>query len=264
MIAARNEQQGDEMVRSLGPSSRFVRTDVSLEPDIKRAIDATVETFGRLDCLFNNAGGPTPGTVDTVTPENFAYAMNLLLGSVVFGMRYAAPVMKAQGRGAVINNGSVAAGHTHLGQYLYSIAKAGVVHATRMAGMELGPFGISVNSISPGAIATPIFFGGSAAFASLDPEHARAKLAKLTGNLAKATPLRRSGLPHNIAAAVLFLASDEGAFVNCHDFVVDGGMSAGGQRIMSDRWSRAAPLPAPINGTFGWAAVPRGHLRGPI
>jgi NAD(P)-dependent dehydrogenase (short-subunit alcohol dehydrogenase family) len=116
-----------------------------------------------------------------------------------------------------------------MGEYLYSIAKAGVVHATRMAGMELGPFGISVNSISPGAIATPIFFGGSVTSSRLDPDDAKAKLAKVIENLANAHPLRRSGLPRDITAAALFLASDEGAFINCHERVVDGGMTAGGR-----------------------------------
>ena len=228
-IAARSAAKGGQMVQSLGDAAHFVQADVSVEADIKHAIDATVERFGKLDVLFNNAGGPAPGAVDTVTQDDFTYAMNLLLGSVVFGIRHAAPVMRAQGRGAIINNGSVAAGRTHMGEYLYSIAKAGVNHASRMAGMELGRHGITVNSISPGAIATPIFFGGSAAAGRLEPGPAAAKLAKLTGNLATATPLQRSGLPHDIATAALFLASDEGRFVNCHDLVVDGGMTAGGR-----------------------------------
>ena len=229
MIAARNAQKGAQMAKTLGAAASFVQTDVSREADIKRAIDATQAAFGRLDCLFNNAGGPTPGTLETVTQADFTYAMNLLLGSVVFGIRHAAPVMQAQARGSIINNGSIAAQRTHMGEYLYSMAKAGVNHATRLAGMELGRFGITVNSISPGAIATPIFFGGSKAAAELEPAHAQAKLAKLTGNLAKANPLQRSGLPSDIARAALFLASDDGAFVNCHDLVVDGGMTAGGR-----------------------------------
>ncbi len=229
MIAARDAAKGAEITARLGDAVRFVRTDVSNEEEIRRAVQATTAAFGRLDCLFNNAGGPTPGDVETVTSAEFAYAMNLLLGSVVFGIRHAAPVMKARGGGAIINNASVAAQRTHMGEYLYSIAKAGVVHATRLAGMELGPHGIRVNSISPGAVATPIFFGGSAAAGTLEPAHAEAKLAKLTRNLAKATPLRRSGLPGDIAAAAVFLASDDGAYVNCHDLVVDGGMTAGGR-----------------------------------
>ena len=229
MIAARNADKGGEMVKALGEAVRFTRTDVSRETEIKAAIEATTQAFGRLDCLFNNAGGATQGDADTVTGEDFTHAIDLLLASVVFGIRYAAPIMKAQGGGAIINNGSVAAQRTHMGGYLYSIAKAGVNHATRMAGMELGRHGVRVNSISPGAIATPIFFGGSSAASELGQAHADAKLEKLTRNLAKATPLQRSGLPHDIAAAALFLASDEGAFVNCHDLVVDGGMLAGGR-----------------------------------
>ncbi len=229
MIAARNTEKGGEMVQALGQAAHFMKTDVSAEPEIKRAVDETVSRFGRLDILFNNAGGPTSGTPETATQEDFTYAMNLLLGSVVFGIRHAAPVMRAQGRGAIINNGSVAAARTHMGEYLYSIAKAGVNHATKLAGMELGRYGVTVNSISPGAIATPIFFGGSSVASKLDPAHVDAKMAKLTANLAKATPLRRSGLPHDIAQAAVFLGSDEGAFVNCHDLVVDGGMIAGGR-----------------------------------
>ena len=229
MIAGRNAAKGAAMVQALGANARFVAADVTREADIKAAIDATVEAFGRLDCLFSNAGGPTPGGPMTVTGEDFGYAMNLLLGSVVFGIRHAAPIMQAQGRGSIINNSSVAALRGNMGGYLYSIAKAGVKRATEVAGMELGQYGVTVNCISPGAIATPIFFGGSQASALLDPSDAEAKLSKLTRNLASATPLHRSGLPRDIAAAVLFLASDEGAYVNCHDLVVDGGMIAGGR-----------------------------------
>ena len=230
MIAGRNADKGAQMVKALGASAAFVATDVTKEAEIKAAIDATVATFGgRLDCLFNNAGGPTLGEAATLTHADFTYAMDLLLGSVLFGIKYATPIMQAQGRGAIINNSSVAALRGHMGGYLYSIAKAGVTRATQMAGMDLGQYGITVNCISPGAIATPIFFGGSKVSAGLEAGRADAKLEKLTRNLAKATPLHRSGLPRDIASAALFLASDEGAFVNCHDLVVDGGMISGGR-----------------------------------
>ncbi|MBB3893294.1 NAD(P)-dependent dehydrogenase (short-subunit alcohol dehydrogenase family) [Phenylobacterium haematophilum] len=227
VIAARNADKGAEMAARLGAT--FVQADVRREADIASAIQAAVDTYGRLDCLFNNAGGPTEGDVETVTPKHFSYAMDLLVGSVVFGIKHAAPIMRAQGRGAIINNSSVAAARTHMGGYLYSMAKAAVVQATKLAGMELGQYGISVNSIAPGAIATPIFFGGSAVASQMEAGAGDAKLAKLTRNLSKATPLRRAGLPHDIATAALFLASDEGAYINCHDLVVDGGMTAGGR-----------------------------------
>ncbi|MBU1375655.1 MAG: SDR family oxidoreductase [Alphaproteobacteria bacterium] len=241
MIAGRNAEKGQAMVAALGPNARFIAADITQEAEIKAAIDATAHAFGRLDCLFSNAGGPTRGGADSFTAEDYRYAMDLLLGSVLFGIKYAAPIMKAQGRGAIINNSSVAALRGHMGGYLYSIAKAGVKRATEMAGMELGPFGVTVNCISPGAIATPIFFGGSKAASGLDPAHADAKLQKLTRNLANATPLHRSGLPHDIATAALFLASDEGAYINCHDLVVDGGMIAGG-RTSFETQAAGAPV----------------------
>jgi NAD(P)-dependent dehydrogenase (short-subunit alcohol dehydrogenase family) len=169
--------------------------------------------------------------VTDFTQENLAYAIDLLLGSVLYGMKHAAPVMKVQGWGAIINNSSVAALRTQLGGYLYSIAKAAVTHATKLAGMELGRHGITVNCVSPGLTATPIFFGGSQRAAKMETGHVQASMAKLERKLNKATPMLRTGYPADIAAAVVFLASDEGHFVNCHDFVVDGGMIAGGLSI---------------------------------
>lgn len=229
VFTGRNADKGEAQAAALGASALYVQTDVCKEADIKRAVDATCKAFGRLDVMFNNAGGPAKGDVDSLTMDDFDYAAHLLLGSVVFGIKHAAPVMIAQGTGAIISNASVAAGRTHMGEYLYSIMKAGVVQATRMAGMTLGRHGVSVNCISPGAVATPVFFGGSAAAAKMDPAKLTHTMKKLTENLAKATPLRRSGLPHDVAAAALFLASDEGRYINCHDLVVDGGMIAAGR-----------------------------------
>lgn len=235
MIAGRNSDKGHALAAELGPAAAFISTDVTHEAEVRRAVEATAERFGRFDCLFNNAGGPTKGTASTITGDDYRYAMDLLVGSVLFGIRYAAPIMQAQGRGAIINNSSIAAIRGHMGGYLYSIAKAAVRRASEVAGLELGPYGVTVNTISPGAIATPIFYGGSQVAAGLDDARNAAKLRKLTDNLAKATPMGRSGTPHDIAAAALFLASDDGAFVNGHDLVVDGGMSAGGRTNFEDQ-----------------------------
>jgi NAD(P)-dependent dehydrogenase (short-subunit alcohol dehydrogenase family) len=151
--------------------------------------------------------------------------MKLLVGSVMFGIKHAARVMNA-GSGSIINNSSIAAHRLGQGGTLYSAAKAAVSHITRIAAAQLGPSGIRVNSISPGAIATPIFWGGSAKAQTLSAEDNARKLAKLEGNLARATPLPRSGVADDIAYAAVFLASDEGSFVNAHDLVVDGGRIA--------------------------------------
>jgi NAD(P)-dependent dehydrogenase (short-subunit alcohol dehydrogenase family) len=133
--------------------------------------------------------------------------------------------MQARG-GSIINNSSIAAHRLGQGGTLYSAAKAAVSHITRIAGAKYGPTGIRVNSISPGAIATPIFWGGSAKAQSLSAQDNARKMAKLEGNLARATPLPRSGVADDIAYAAVFLASDEGSFINAHDLVVDGGRIA--------------------------------------
>jgi NAD(P)-dependent dehydrogenase (short-subunit alcohol dehydrogenase family) len=224
LIAGRSEERGEALATELGKAAIFKRADVMHEAEIAAVIDAAVSRFGKLDCLFNNAGAATPGEIETITEEQFDFGMKLLVGSVMFGIKHAARVMDAGG--SIINNSSVAAHRLGQGGTLYSAAKAAVSHITRIAGAKLGPKGIRVNSISPGAIATPIFWGGSAKAQTLSAEDNARKLAKLQGNLAKATPLPRPGSANDIACAALFLASDEGSFVNAHDLVVDGGRIA--------------------------------------
>jgi NAD(P)-dependent dehydrogenase (short-subunit alcohol dehydrogenase family) len=222
VIAGRSEERGRALALELGEQAVFHRADVMHEAQIGAVIDAAVARFGRLDCLFNNAGASTPGEFETITEDQFDFGMKLLVGSVIFGIKHAARVMGARG-GSIINNSSVAAHRLGQGGMLYSAAKAAVSHLTRIAGVKLGPNGIRVNSISPGAIATPIFWGGSGKAETLSAADNARKLAKLEGNLAKATPLPRSGIANDIAYAAVFLASDEGSFVNAHDLVVDGG-----------------------------------------
>lgn len=95
-----------------------------------------------------------------------------------------------------------------------------------MAGIELAPYKIRVNCISPGAIATPIFYGGSGRANTLSDEENERKMEKLKNNLAQAVPLKETGLASDIAEAALYLASDAGRFVNCHDLVVDAGRTS--------------------------------------
>jgi NAD(P)-dependent dehydrogenase (short-subunit alcohol dehydrogenase family) len=230
VIAGRSQERGEALAQELkalyGDRFIFHPVNVMHEQDMATLVDATVSHFGRLDCLFNNAGAGERSSVESVTEAEFDRVMRLLVGSVVFGMKHAARVMKQSGGGSIINNASIAAHRLHQGGYLYSGAKAAVSHLTRVAGVELGPFNIRVNAISPGAIATPIFWGGSSRAETLSEEENAQKMAKLQGNLANATPTPRSGLADDIAYAALFLASDEGSYINCHDLVVDGGRIA--------------------------------------
>ena len=230
VIAGRSQERGEALAQELkalyGDRFMFHAVNVIHEQEVGALVDATVERFGRLDCLFNNAGAGERSSVESVTGEEFDRVMRLLVGSAVFGMKHAARVMKTSGGGSIINNASIAAHRINQGGYLYSGAKAAVSHLSRLAGVELGPWNIRVNAISPGAIATPIFWGGSARAQSLSDSENAQKMAKLQSNLASATPTPRSGLADDIAYAALFLASDEGSYINCHDLVVDGGRVA--------------------------------------
>ena len=126
---------------------------------MRALIALAVEKFGRIDCLFNNAGGPAQtGGIEGLEVERFDAAMATLVRSVMLGMKHAAPHMRKQGSGSIINNGSIAgrlAGFSS--SMVYGAAKAAVIHLTKCVAMELGEAGIRVNSISPGAIATGIF-----------------------------------------------------------------------------------------------------------
>ena len=226
VITGRSREKGGVLADELGSRVTYRYTDVTQEADIKASVDATFNDFGRLDVLFNNAGGPTVGEVDSITPEQIDYGVKLLLASVMITTRHAVEPMKASGGGSVINNSSIAGLRYRQGNMLYSVLKAALTHYTRMAGVELGAHNIRVNAISPGAIATPIFWGGSARANTLTDEDNARKMAKLQRNLARATPTPRSGLAQDIAEAALFLASDMGSYVNCHDLVVDGGRTS--------------------------------------
>jgi NAD(P)-dependent dehydrogenase (short-subunit alcohol dehydrogenase family) len=226
MISGRSEEKGRMLSEELGENSQYLLSDVTKEEDIENSIKETVNQFGKLDILFNNAGGPVGAGIEKVTQKDIDYGVHLLLASVILGTKFAIEPMRKNGGGCIINNSSIAGIRYRQGDPLYAALKAAVTHYTRMSGVELGPDNIRVNSISPGAIATPIFWGGSQRANTLSSEENDKKLEKLKGNLAKAVPLNRSGLAVDIAEAALYLVSDAGSFVSCQDIVVDGGRTA--------------------------------------
>jgi NAD(P)-dependent dehydrogenase (short-subunit alcohol dehydrogenase family) len=225
VVAGRRNAEGEALAARLGSACIFRQTDVIQEEQIKVLIQTTVEKFGRIDCLFNNAGGPAQtGGIEGLDAGRFDAAMATLVRSVMLGMKYVAPHMRRQGSGSIINNGSIAgrlAGFSS--SIVYGAAKAAVIHLTKCVAMELGEAGIRVNSISPGAIATGIF--GKALGLSVDAAEKTSAIIRETFKTAQ--PIQRAGLPEDIAYAAVFLASDESSFVNGHDFVVDGGMTGG-------------------------------------
>ncbi len=198
---------------------------MSVEKDVKELIDSTVNRFGKIDILFNNAGGPAPvGSIETVDYEEAMKAVAVLFGGVMLGIKHAAPHMKKQQNGSIINNASIAG---HLAGYsssmIYSSAKAAVLQLTRSAAMELGESNIRVNSISPGATATGIF-GKALGLTGKAADESADVTAQL---LSSAQPIPRAGLPEDIANAAVFFGSDDSSFINATDLIVDGGMIGG-------------------------------------
>jgi NAD(P)-dependent dehydrogenase (short-subunit alcohol dehydrogenase family) len=225
-FTGRRKPQGEAIAKRLGANARFIAADATQEADWERLIRTVIEGHGRLDVLFNNAGGPAPtGGIESVPVDGFDRAMALLVRSVMLGMKHAAPVMKRQRAGSIINNGSIAA---HLAGYsssmIYSAAKAAVVHLTRCVAMELGEHGVRVNSVSPGAIATGIL---AKALGMRDADKADALADKIKIAYAGMQPIPRAGVPDDIAQCVCWLASDRASFVNAEDVVVDGGVIGG-------------------------------------
>ena len=174
--------------------------------------------------MVNNAGiAGRFGGIATLDMAQYERTLAIVLRGVVLGTKHAAAAMLRQGSGSIINTGSVAGSRAGYGPYDYSAAKAAVIHFTRCVAMELGEKGVRANSISPGGIVTPIF-GKSL---GLTPDEIERSTAPLEAALAKWQPLPRAGQPVDIARAALFLASDAASFVNGHDLVVDGGVTAG-------------------------------------
>lgn len=226
VFCGRRKELGASLESALGRERcRFVAADVTLEADVQRVIEACVQAFGRVDCLFNNAGGPAPtGGIETVPVEGFDAAMATLVRSVMLGMKHVAPLMVRQGSGSIINNGSVAGVRAGLSSSMvYSAAKAAVVHLSTCVAMQLGESRVRVNCISPGGIATGIF--GKAL--GLPTEAAEKSAEAVKAALEKLQPIPRAGLTDDIASAAVFLASDASSFINGHNLVVDGGLVGG-------------------------------------
>jgi NAD(P)-dependent dehydrogenase (short-subunit alcohol dehydrogenase family) len=229
------DELGEKLVKSLGKRASFIHADVTSENDVKSMIDYSVKTYGRLDCLVNNAGmGGVLGELETIPVEGFDRTIAILLRGVFLGMKHAAPVMKRQGGGTIINMASIAGLRGVSQNHPYSAAKAAVIQITRTVAMELAPHKIRVNSICPGSIVTSIF-GISKGMSSAESAETYENLTRL---FERAQPLLRAGLPEDIANAALWLASDDSSFVTGHALVVDGGMSAGQIYAQQMKFSR--------------------------
>ena len=230
VVAARRQEEGAALEKRLGV--RFIRADVSSESDVKTMVDQTVKWFGRVDCLVNNAGVPSPMvSITEIDVPTIDQLLAVNVRGVLLGIKHVAPVMLEQKAGSIINIGSIAGLRGGASGHIYSATKAAVQSITRSAGAELGEKGIRVNTISPGAIVTGIF----AKNAGVEASKADRLTDVIKGAFATLQPIPRAGMPEDIAQAAVFLAGDGSSFINGQDIVVDGGMTS-----VTRGWSASA------------------------
>ena len=217
---------GEETAGRLGTNCAFQPCDVSKEADVAALVAAATSRWGTLDVIYNNAGfGGALGPIESLSEDDIDITFDVLLKGVLFGMKHAAPVMKAQESGSIISTASVAGMLTGYGPHLYNVAKAAVIHLTRSVANELAEQNIRVNCICPGFIATPL--AANSPISVRGREAAEERMQRMRDQSALAQPLARVGEASDIAKAALFLASEDSAWITGTEMVVDGGFHIG-------------------------------------
>jgi 3alpha(or 20beta)-hydroxysteroid dehydrogenase len=197
------DEEGGALAEELGDAARYVHLDVTSEEDWAAAVETTVAEFGKLDVLFNNAGIFNGGQLQRYGRDQWQQMLDVNLTGAFLGLKAAADAMIAAGGGSVINTSSIEGLRGTPWAHGYVASKWGLTGLTKSAAMELAPHGVRVNSIHPGRISTPA------------TDQMPADLIPI--------PLGRPGQPEEVAAFVVFLASDESSFATGTEFVVDGG-----------------------------------------
>jgi NAD(P)-dependent dehydrogenase (short-subunit alcohol dehydrogenase family) len=221
VLTGRNKERGEQVAQAIndaGGTAMFVRSDVRIAEDCRQAVEQTLERFGRIDVLFNNAGVYHPKTVPECTEQEWDETIDSSLKGAFLMSKYTLPSMIERGSGSIIHTSS---GWGILGgsrAASYCAAKGGLIIMAKAMAIDHGPDGIRVNCVCPGDTDTPM-------------EHEDAKNRGMTWEEFRADasdrPLGRMGTADEIARAVLFLASDDSSFVTGESLVVDGGGVAG-------------------------------------
>lgn len=215
LSGSRAEQVRSEVV-SNGGRAAALKMDVADPQAIEATIKLALDSFGRLDVLFNNAGMAEVSLIHETSLESWERVIAVTLTGTFLGLKYAIPIMRRQGGGAIINTASISGIHGDYGMGSYNAAKAAVINLTRTAALENAKHGIRINCVCPGAINTRV--------AQILGKDRADEFRRVMGS---AHPIGRMGEPEEIANTVTFLASDEASFITGASFVVDGGITAG-------------------------------------
>ena len=221
MLVGRDKSKGEsvlEEIRKEGGEAIFVSADVSKSSDVKRIVEAAIQKYGRIDILFNNAGVNPTGTAENTSEEVWDRVIGINLTGVFLCSKYVIPHMLKQGRGVIINTGSVNSFMASENEVAYDASKGGVLMFTKATALDYAKKNIRVNCICPGLILTPLA-------QKLWDESPDAR--KAVEQMIKKHAMKRAGLPEEIARVALFLASDDSSYITGAAIPVDGGLIAG-------------------------------------
>ena len=217
VFSGRREQEGEDtaaQIRQLGAECLFVRSDVSSEEDVKALVMHTVETYGKLDCAFNNAGiDPPTKPLHEQSVEDFDKIMAINVRGLFLCMKYEIQQMLAHG-GVIVNNSSMGGLIGFPGVSPYIASKHAVMGLTRSAALDYAKLGIRINAVNPGIISTDMI------------DRLVADRGSTASDLASTVPMGRMGQPEEVAGMVVFLCSDASSYITGQSFVVDGGFTA--------------------------------------
>lgn len=213
VIADLDDAKGAALAAELGARAVYHKADVSDWPDVDALMQAAVDTFGRLDILFNNAGIGSFGETPDLTVEQWRRVIAIDLDAVFYGSKAAIPHMRKVGGGAIINTASASGMAGDYGFTAYNAAKGGVINYTRACAIDHARENIRVNAVCPGPVETPILMGIM-------------EVPGLHEAWVKTVPAKRFAKPEEIAAVVAFLASEDASYVTGAIIPVDGGLTA--------------------------------------
>lgn len=209
------DEKGEKLVAELcsaGAEARYVHCDVTSLDDVMAAVADCIDTYGRIDVMFNNAATSTGGYVADLDPEGWDQSLRVMLTAAMYGMKACIPHMLELGAGSIVNTSSVYGLVASPGNAPYCAAKAGLINLTKTAAVEYARKGIRVNAVCPGIVDTPMF------------EQVLGIGLKTREELEAMHPIERVIEPEEVANLVLFLASDESSAITGQAIVIDGGL----------------------------------------